>query len=207
MVTVSFPANALTVTFFVISITSAFLVPFLLIIGFAMTLLSLCCETNYTKNCKTLEKLDFGKSSGSRTNYQQYQSQQGQRGTRGVYTSYSNLANNTADIIKDVQYFNKNIVIEPVQKGKYNVQNISIKGSKTGYEVNKASSRISDRRPWEIDAKNGEDVFSGRVSDDSEIISEDLLKKIPGIDENTKFYHKEITITPVVVPPPNFSQK
>ena len=148
-----------------------------------------------------------GISSASRTNYQQYQSQQGQRGTRGVYTSYNNLANNTADIIKDVQYFNKNIVIEPVQKGKYNVQNISIKGSKTGYEVNKASSRVSDRRPWEIDAKSGEDVFSGRISDDSEVINEDVLKKIPGIDENTKFYHKEITITPVVIPPPNFSQQ
>ena len=56
-------------------------------------------------------------------------------------------------------------------------------------------------------SKNGEDLNFGRISHDNEIINENMLKNIPGIDENTKFYHKEITITPVVLPPLRLSQK
>ena len=158
---------------------------------------------------KVEETSRTGSSSGYRANVQQYQIQQSKSGARGVYSGYGN----TADIIKDVKYFNKNIVIEPVQQRKYNIQNVSIKGSETkyqkqsGYEVSKTSSRGRERRPWEIDAKSGEDVFFGRLSGDSEVINEDMLKNIPGIDENTKLYHKEITITPVIVPPPKFSQQ
>ena len=49
-------------------------------------------------------------------------------------------------------------------------------------------------------------MFYGRISNDMEVINENVLKSIPGIDENTKFFHKEITITPVIIPPPMFSQ-
>ena len=49
-------------------------------------------------------------------------------------------------------------------------------------------------------------MFYGRPSSDMEIINEDVLKNIPGIDKNTKFFHKEITITPVIIPPSIFSQ-
>ena len=32
----------------------------------------------------------------------------------------------TSDLLKDVKYFKKNIVIEPATKGKYNIQSVSI---------------------------------------------------------------------------------
>ena len=45
------------------------------------------------------------------------------------------------------------------------------------------------------------------VNIDAEIYSEELLRKIPAVNENTKFYHKTITITPVIIPPPKFLQQ
>ena len=113
-----------------------------------------------------------------------------------------------------MKYFTKNIVIEPVTKGKYNIQSASLKDSENKWsthsgrsQVNKVYSKGAEKRPWEIDSKNGEDGFFGRYSNDAEIYSEDMLRKIPGINENTKFYHKTITITPVILPPPKFSQQ
>jgi hypothetical protein len=131
------------------------------------------------------------------------------RGMRGASTDNKNLVK-TIDILKGVKYFTKNIAIEPAQVSKYNIHNISMKDSgkqsgKTTY--GKTYSRGAERRTWQIDYKNGEDLNFGRISHDNETINENMLKNIPGIDENTKFYHKEITITPVVLPPLRLSQK
>ena len=120
----------------------------------------------------------------------------------------------TADLLKGMKYFTKNIVIEPATKGRYNIQSISNKDSEHKWssqsgrsQVNKIYAKGAERRPWEIDSKNGEDGFFGRYSNDMEVYNEDLLRKIPGKNENTKFYHKTITITPVIIPPPKFLQQ
>ena len=135
-----------------------------------------------------------------------------QTGMSGISHEKKKLVN-TADIIKGVKYFNKNIVIEPVNKGKYNIQNVSTQISGNKYqiqsgkgEVRKVYSRKVERKPWEIDAKNEEDITYGRQSSGSETISEETLKNIPGFNENTKLYYKEITITPVIIPPLKLSQ-
>ena len=111
---------------------------------------------------------------------------------KGVSSGNKNLIP-TIDILKEVKYFNKNIVIEPVNRRKVQIG----KG-----EINKSYNR--ERRPWEIDSKNEEDAFFGRFSENDEVINEDVLRNIPGIDENTKFFHKQIIITPVIIPPPRF---
>ena len=140
---------------------------------------------------------------------------------KGEYSKYSQgiktISTNdvkTSDLLKDVKYFKKNIVIEPATKGKYNIQSVSIKDSENKWstqsgrsQINKIYSKGAEKRPWEIDSKNGEDGFSGRYSNEAEIYNEEMLRKIPGINENTKFYHKTITITPVIIPPPKFSQQ
>ena len=150
-------------------------------------------------------------TSGNRTNIHQYQNQNIKRRTRGVSSDDKKIVK-TIDILKGVKYFTKNIVIEPVQEGKYNIQKESGRDSENKWSKQSGSSAFSrvrrgnERRPWEIDSKNGEDMFYGRISNDMEVINEKVLKSIPGIDENTKFFHKEITITPVIIPPPMFSQ-
>jgi hypothetical protein len=75
----------------------------------------------------------------------------------------------TADLLKGMKYFTKNIVIEPATKGRYNIQSVSIKdpenkwSSQSGRsQVNKIYAKGAERRPWEIDSKNGEDGFFGR---------------------------------------------
>ena len=130
------------------------------------------------------------------------------RGFGRISNENKNL-NNTADILKGIKYFNKNIVIEPVHIEKYTTQNVSMKDSGNKYHKqigeSTAYTRGTERRPWQIDAKSGE-LFSRKISSNTQI-SEDILKNIPGIDENTKFYHKEITITPVTILPLKFNQK
>ena len=133
--------------------------------------------------------------------------------TQGIKSISTNDVK-TADLLKGMKHFTKNIVIEPVQKTKYNIQSVSLNASENKYskqsersQVNKVYSKGAERRPWEIDSKNGEDGFFGRYSNDNEVFSEDMLRKIPGINENTKFYHKTITITPVIIPPPKFLQQ
>ena len=133
--------------------------------------------------------------------------------TQGIKSISTNDVK-TADLLKGMKIFTKNIVIEPVQKTKYNIQSVSLNAPENKYskqsgrsQVNKVYSKGAERRPWEIDSKNGEDGFFGRYSNDNEVFSEDMLRKIPGINENTKFYHKTITITPVIIPPPKFLQQ
>ena len=126
----------------------------------------------------------------TQTNVQQYQidyNNNYRRGMKGVSSGNKNLIP-TIDILKEVKYFNKNIVIEPVNR-------------RQG-QIGKRETR--ERRPWGIDSKNEEDEFFGRFSENDEVINEDVLRNIPGIDENTKFFHKQIIITPVIIPPPRF---
>ena len=137
----------------------------------------------------------------TQTNIQQYQlDYNNKRGIKGVSKDNKNLVQ-TIDILKGVQYINKNIVIEPVPKGKYEIN--KMQGQIGKREMNKVYSR---GRPFEINAKNEEDTFFGRLEGNEEIINEDVLRNIPGIDENTKLFHKQIIITPVIIPPPRFIQ-
>ena len=121
------------------------------------------------------------------------------RGMRGVSTDDKKIVKKI-DLLNGVQYFTKNIVIEPVKNYRY----ISNKIEKSE-SSNKSMSNKNGRRQWEVNAKNNEDGIMGHyLSNNIEIITEDMIKNIPGIDENTKFYHKEITITPVFMPPLRF---
>ena len=139
----------------------------------------------------------------SRTNIHQTQTQtQGQiqkqgidnrRGMRGASTDDKRISQKI-DLIKDVQYFTKNIVIEPVQNNRYNISNKNETNATNYYTKN-------IRKQKELSMKNGEDSMMGHLLSNMNIITEDMIKNIPGIDENTKFYHKEITITPVRMPP------
>jgi hypothetical protein len=58
------------------------------------------------------------------------------------------------------------------------------------------------KRPWDAEGKYGEETFSGRTASDQEILTESEMRRL-GINENTKLYHKEITIRPVVIPQQN----
>ena len=137
----------------------------------------------------------------TQTNIQQYQVDYNNRpGMKRASKDNKNLVQ-TIDILKGVQYINKNIVIEPVPKGKYEIN--KMQGQIGKREINKVYSR---GKPFEINAKNEEDTFFGRLEGNEEIINEDVLRNIPGIDENTKLFHKQIIITPVIIPPPRFIQ-
>ena len=134
------------------------------------------------------------------------------------------------NILKGVQYFTKNIVIQPVpihyQSGKKSTSsgenmssNKSDKDRKekskfitsniiytSGKESKSGSGKKAEKTPWKVENRNEEDLFLGTASSDQETLSESMLKAIKGYDENTKFYHKEITIRPVFIPPPKFNK-
>ena len=124
------------------------------------------------------------------------------------------------DILKGVQYFTKNIVIQPVpiefkteknqiytyekesnksEKDRSRKSNVNISSDK------RTKSVSNERRSWESEHRFGEEPFLGIRSSDQTNFSEDMLKNMD-LDENVKFYHKEITIKPVYIPPPKFEK-
>ena len=134
------------------------------------------------------------------------------------------------NILKGVQYFTKSIVIQPVpiqyQSGKKSTSsgentssNKSDKDRKEkskfiisdimhtiGKQSQSANGKKAEKKVWKVENRNGEDLFLGAASSDQETLTESMLKAIEGYDENTKFYHKEITIRPVFIPPPKFNK-
>jgi len=110
-----------------------------------------------------------------------------------------------------LQYFTKNIVIEPVlntttytskdaQQSIYTYESLA----KSGKSISSGKQMKDGRakRPWDAEGKYGEEAYSGRTPSDQEILTESEMRKL-GINENTKLYHKEITIKPVVIPQQN----
>ena len=156
-------------------------------------------------------------------------------GTRrgNEYTTYEGEHSRTAstdkkktgkvmEILKGVKYFTKNIVIEPVSN-KYKIgdkSNYSTIGTDKEWKessgrfgnnqmyTNERQSRTSikdkgkEKKPLELQMN----VFPGSASNEADILTESMLRNMEGIDENTKFYHKEITIVPVILPPLRFSK-
>ena len=55
------------------------------------------------------------------------------------------------------------------------------------------------RKQW-----RGEPRFEGGaiLANQKDAVTESMLRAMGSFDENTKFYHKEITILPVFIPPP-----
>ena len=130
-------------------------------------------------------------------------------------------AGKVMELIKGVQYFTKNIVITPVpieyktsKKKSYKVENLT--SNKSGKEKDwketnakfgnnviissgkqTKSGSSEERKTWGIDAKYGINGFSG----------DSILSDLNAYDDNTKFFHKEITILPVYIPPPKYYQK
>ena len=130
-------------------------------------------------------------------------------------------AGKVMELIKGVQYFTKNIVITPVpieyktsKKESYKVENLT--SNKSGKEKDWKESNVKfgnnviissgkqtksgsseERKTWGIDTKYGIDRFSG----------DSILSDLNTYDDNTKFFHKEITILPVYIPPPKYYQK
>ena len=157
-------------------------------------------------------------------------------GTRrgNEYTTYEGEHSRTAstdkkktgkvmEILKGVKYFTKNIVIEPVSN-KYKIgdkSNYSTIGTDKEWKessgrfgnnqmyTNERQSRTSikdkgkEKKPLELQMN----VFPGSASNEADILTESMLRNMEGIDENTKFYHKEITIVPVILPPLRFSKQ
>ena len=63
-----------------------------------------------------------------------------------------------------------------------------------------------EKRPWDIDV----DRISGRASSEQEVLNDSLFKSIKSMDDlegNSRFYHKEITIKPVFIPPVSNTQQ
>ena len=142
--------------------------------------------------------------------------------TRNASTDSKKVAKEI-DILDGVQYFTKNIVIQPVPLTSSS-QNTTYTIDKSGkgkdwkessdrfgnnnqiYSSGKlTSSGKLEKRAWEPEYKFREDMFLGKSSD-QDIFTDSLLNSMDGFDENTKFYHKEITIQPVFIPPPKFSK-
>jgi hypothetical protein len=132
------------------------------------------------------------------------------------------------EVLKGVKYFTKNIVIQPVQStyessgkssfskekvyinkskksqeeisGKYGTNNTVYSSEKQTHSGDK--SKQGEKKAWKIDSKNEDDIFSCIPQSDQDILSESILKMMDNFDDNTKFYHKEIIIQPVFIPPP-----
>jgi len=175
-------------------------------------------KQDYTKRTQSTAGRDLGIESRKGREYGSYESR---------FDRTASVDNKTTgkviDILKGVKYYTKNIVIQPVQKdariGKKNTY--STIGTDKDRKDSKESSGIDnqifssgrqsklslqdkrrDKKPWDIEF----DIFSGRSPSDQDILSDSVLRSMEGIDENTKFYHKEITILPVVLPPLRFSK-
>ena len=127
------------------------------------------------------------------------------------------------ELIKGVQYFTKNIVITLVpieyntsKKKAYTAEHIALNKSGKGKDwkqssgkygnnniiissgkQTKSSGSSGEKKLWEMGVNYGLNGFT----DDS------FLNALDGFDDNTKFFHKEITILPVYIPPPKHSQK
>ena len=129
------------------------------------------------------------------------------------------------DILKGVQYYTKSTAESTKNQNKkgarsnYSFENQSLKRSGNekewkelscicGSSVRFSSGRLSkmsfqnkrDKRPWDIDV----DRISGRASSEQEVLNDSLFKSIKSMDDldgSSRFYHKEITIKPVFIPP------
>ena len=130
-------------------------------------------------------------------------------------------AGKVMELLKGVQYFTKNIVITPVpieyktstkkygkekdwkeNSDKFANNNIIIS---SGKQTKSGSS--GKRNQWEIDAKCGMDSFGGKMLNGRGRLGDNILQALDGYDDNTKFFHKEITILPVYIPPPKYSKQ
>ncbi len=130
----------------------------------------------------------------------------GQYGQYGQFGQYDQFGQ-TLDILNQgLQYFTKNIVIEPVltttkggQNNIYTYENINL--AKSGKSISSGKQMKDGRikKAWEVEGKYGEEIYSRRTPSDHEILTESEMRRL-GINENTKLYHKEITIRPVVIP-------
>ena len=69
------------------------------------------------------------------------------------------------------------------------------------------SGSSGKRNQWEIDAKCGMDSFGGKMLNGRGRLGDNILQALDGYDDNTKFFHKEITILPVYIPPPKYSKQ
>lgn len=135
------------------------------------------------------------------------------------------------DILKGVQYYTKSTAEstknenKKTPKSNYSFENQSLKRSGNekewkelscicGSSVRFSSGRLSkmsfqnkrEKRPWDIDV----DRISGRASSEQEVLNDSLFKSIKSMDDlegNSRFYHKEITIKPVFIPPVSNTQQ
>ena len=111
---------------------------------------------------------------------------------------------------KEVQYFTKNIVIQPVPidfKGEpiqvYTFERESLNKSekdKFGKNIIGKTTILSSREKPAWESRFGESTFLGIRGSEQTMFSEDMLKS-GEINENTKLFNKQITITPVILPP------
>ena len=144
----------------------------------------------------------YGKS-GQYGKYGQY----GKSGQYGQFEQYGQFGQ-TIDILNQgLQYFTKNIVIEPVlttskggQQSIYTYESLAKSGKSISSGKQMKDGRV--KRPWDAEGKYGEETYSGRTVSDQAILTERDMRRL-GINENTKLYHKEITIRPVVIPQQN----
>jgi len=182
------------------------------------------------------ERTDYGKRTVS-TGYRDLNVNIGTRRGRDYGSKYETHIARTAstddkkagkvmELLKGVQYFTKNIVIQPVpiksksgKKSPTYSEDISLNrfgkeksdkfGSNnvvysSGKQSKSSSNKKTEKRPWKGELRNGEDAYLGTATSDQDTLTESMLRAIEGFDENTKFYHKEITIQPVYIPPPKF---
>ena len=68
------------------------------------------------------------------------------------------------------------------------------------------SGSSGKRKHWEIDVNKGIDTLTDKISSQRGMLGNNILEALDGYDDNTKFFHKEITILPVYIPPPKYSQ-
>ena len=135
------------------------------------------------------------------------------------------------ELLKGVQYFTKNIVIIPVpteyktsKKKPSTFENVSLNkyGKEKYWKESSDRSRNNNiiilsgkqtksgssgkRKQWEIDINKGIDAFGGKISSQRGLLGDNILEALDRYDDNTKFFHKEVTILPVYIPPPKYSQ-
>ena len=53
------------------------------------------------------------------------------------------------------------------------------------------------KRAWEIEGKNGDEVYYGRTPSDQEKLSDSSLKN-KGIEENSRYYTKQVIVQPLI---------
>ena len=125
------------------------------------------------------------------------------------------------DLSEGVQYFTKNIVIQPVpiehknETQIYTYERVDKKEKEIGTfgkDIDKHIKKVRthEKKSWESQSSSGEEALVGIRSSGQTAFSEDLLKGVDirtmDIDENTKFFNKTITIKPVFIPPLKFDK-